>query len=726
MKLSRLRIEGFRSIRDTSLDECGSFNVIIGKNNAGKSNLLSCIHAFFTALRNGHAISLNPPLGQPYDFYDSESNTPIRITAGLQLSSQERDALVANIIAEAPQMKNSLASLGPAHLIVVNLEAHARPRNFAAVRAIQLHDGKSERVLLTLSDAAMHELVSLAERADLLEQQSAYIGRLLERIRPYSEQWDTLRSGRQTGFWRLILSQERVPDGVDAMLENILKTADTYTSFNAGLQSAAEKLRKDSAALGQSRLREPVETFSGQDTALPKYALALLAALGATRVQFFTERRQQIGRREAEQILQLKVKRGGSETLTRIQQTVSELLGVGIDAFEGTGRGEGAELDVDKFLVQVNGAGIREALRIVLDYELRKPALLLVEEPEIHLHPALETSMMRYLKAIGQDCQIFITTHSTNFLDAAEMKNVYLAQRLPDTQVQMMTLDEAESSIPRELGIRLSSLFMFDRLVFVEGPSDADVIREIAALVGVNLAQASVGFVPMGGARNLAHFGAERTITFLTKRRVRMWFVLDRDEKDEEDVRALVSKLSSQASLCVLDRREMENYLVCPRAVAAFIGLKQRLGGLPERGTEDEVRDAIAECAETLRSTAVQRRIVKRLCSPIFMDRQAVLEGEHDAFVSNVESLLAKGRDYLGEQEKRVRSLFHEETERIAGMSGEDLVRTVPGDELLDCVCNKFGVRFIKARDAGRLAGLLRLNEIDSSLTEFVREVSRM
>ena len=116
-----------------------------------------------------------------------------------------------------------------------------------------------------------------------------------------------------------------------------------------------------------------------------------------------------------------------------------------------------------------------------MDFEFQKPNVFLVEEPEIYLHPALETSMMRYLKTISASAQVFITTHSTNFLDTAEMKNVYLVSKAKSTQVQKLNFEEAEIQIPHELGIRLSSLFLFDRLVFVEGPSDEAILREWAA-----------------------------------------------------------------------------------------------------------------------------------------------------------------------------------------------------------------------------------------------------
>jgi predicted ATP-dependent endonuclease of OLD family len=267
-----------------------------------------------------------------------------------------------------------------------------------------------------------------------------------------------------------------------------------------------------------------------------------------------------------------------------------------------------AELDADRFLIQVNGAGIREALRLILDYEFERPEILLVEEPEIHLHPALETSMMRYLKSVSTESQIFITTHSTNFLDTAEMRNVYLVSRKESTSIQSIDANEAESSIPAELGIRLSSLFMFDRLVFVEGASDEEVVREWASILNVNLGNAGVGFIPMGGVRNLSHFAADKTISFLTKRRVKMWFVIDRDEREEQEVQSLSKTLGAQARLIVLGRREIENYLIVPRAIADLIVQKKKQAGerSPSVPSLADVEKAISESADQLRMSPLR------------------------------------------------------------------------------------------------------------------------
>jgi len=94
MKLEAINIKNFRSIQEITVEECGGFNVIIGKNNAGKSNILRAIDIFFESLKEGEILVVDLNIGQSIDFHQQLVGTPIEITMFFQLSLHERNNLI--------------------------------------------------------------------------------------------------------------------------------------------------------------------------------------------------------------------------------------------------------------------------------------------------------------------------------------------------------------------------------------------------------------------------------------------------------------------------------------------------------------------------------------------------------------------------------------------------------------------------------------------------------
>lgn len=735
MQLTTARIRGFRSISDVTLARCGALNVIIGKNNAGKSNLLLALNAFFECITNGNPVSISPPIGRAIDFHGGSPTAPIDISLTFDLSDLEVQHIREAIISAAPQMRNAVDGLNSNLSLVISVTIPQEVLAYAFVREIKLvkvaeSDVLTEHLILRVSPAAATELAQSARHAQSRETGAEGVRRQIEGMRSFgtADVWDRVRGDFHT-YMSYNRTEGLAPD-IIARVNELARQAENYDAFVESAGNFAISLESEANAMRLSPLRTNVETFAGNEDRLPAYALTILSLVAAIPVLYLTERREPIGRREASLLLDLKVSRGGSDQLRRIQQTVSNLLGVEIDAFRGDSGvrrvDSPAELDVDRFVVQVNGAGIREALRLVLDYELKQPTLLLVEEPEIHLHPALETTMLRYLKSIGARCQIFVTTHSTNFLDTAEMKNVYLASRNGATSVQQIDTDEAEAILPRELGLRLSSLFMFDRLVFVEGPTDEEVLREWAATLDVNLGKASVGFISLGGVKNFAHYANQHTLGFLAKRQVGMWFVLDRDERDDAEIRRLRERLGDNARLVALERREIENYLLNPQAIARYLAERVALEpGLHQREiTAEQVARDLDECADELRSLALRNRVAKALCLPLYPDRNAVLAEEAiDMFEERLRQEMQRATEELAARTSRISEVTVAEREELDARWDREKLSLAPGDHLLDRVFRRYGMRFKKERDSVRLAGHLSAGEIDTGIAAFLREI---
>ncbi len=631
MKLNDIHIENFRSVRDAKIEDIDNFNVLIGKNNAGKSSLLSAINAFFQILANESFVSSRPIIGELTDFTQKVSDHPIAISARFLLSRDETTTMLQTMREERPQIGTALEALPQELCLSVRVAILPPPQRYSFIEEIKFVtlDWAREWLILKVDLPGAGELHRNYRDDQVARRTSESFTRVLTRID--DDDWRRVRLPDSEPYMLRALFDARFssdPATTAEMMPTIrrmLETSQSFAEFQTALRERIATLNEERRLIGERRLSTRVKTFSGDEDQIPAYAGALIRLIVVKKILFLQERRNPIGAEEAQKILNLKTRRGGSETLGRIQSVVTQLLGVRLDAFSSevarSVRGErvsAAEMDVDEFLVELNGSGIRESIRLILDTTFENPDILLVEEPEIHLHPGLETAMMRFLKEISEECQVFITTHSTNFLDTGNYQRIYLVTRDKTTLVEALALKEAEERIPIELGIRLSSLFMYDRLVFVEGPSDELVIREFCSTLSVNLSRGNVGFIALRGIGNLSYYAAAETLAFLRKRNVEITFLIDRDEKADSEIKRIADALGSTVVFFPTDARELENYLMIPTAVAQYVS--ERKGS----GTRLDGRDIellLNSKADELKWYTLLKHL-RHCLRPIYPDRQ--------------------------------------------------------------------------------------------------------
>jgi len=88
---------------------------------------------------------------------------------------------------------------------------------------------------------------------------------------------------------------------------------------------------------------------------------------------------------------------------------------------------------------------------------LDKPSIICIEEPELHLHPGLEREIRNEFIRKSEKHQIFITTHSREFLDDNEAKcSIYLISKREDCSNVKKMSNEDYKEIYRDLEINLS------------------------------------------------------------------------------------------------------------------------------------------------------------------------------------------------------------------------------------------------------------------------------
>ena len=137
--------------------------------------------------------------------------------------------------------------------------------------------------------------------------------------------------------------------------------------------------------------------------------------------------------------------------------------------------------------------------------ELQRGSLFFLEEPDLCMHPSLQRILLKVLREsyIEKGHQFFLTTHSNHLLDLLEDDDLVsifsfseIADRapLPGVSSQADSAANSESSKPGprfrirpsdlrdrrillELGVRLSSIYLANATIWVEGVSDCAYLR---------------------------------------------------------------------------------------------------------------------------------------------------------------------------------------------------------------------------------------------------------
>jgi len=177
------------------------------------------------------------------------------------------------------------------------------------------------------------------------------------------------------------------------------------------------------------------------------------------------------------------------------------------------------ENDEIKILTQKNaiesttyflGAGILQTLLIVTHIVAHNEKILLIDHPEIHLHPHAERNLSNLIDE-SKNTQIFLITHSPYFTHIDKQhKLVRITQKNSQAEVNTLTYDyltnEEYAKLEYLLDVGDKELFFARKVLLVEGQTEIGAIPVFAKAQKYSFDKNGISIIEVNGKSNLGLF----------------------------------------------------------------------------------------------------------------------------------------------------------------------------------------------------------------------------
>lgn len=130
------------------------------------------------------------------------------------------------------------------------------------------------------------------------------------------------------------------------------------------------------------------------------------------------------------------------------------------------------------------GSGITHFIIALVNAAIKRPDWILIDEPELNLHPALQLDFLTSLGAYAKE-GVWFSTHSLG-LARSSAEVVYTISRIGDGNSVVRSLD----AVPRlaeflgEMSFSSHKELGFETVMLVEGPTEVKVIQHFLRLIG--------------------------------------------------------------------------------------------------------------------------------------------------------------------------------------------------------------------------------------------------
>lgn len=482
MYISNIHIQNYRGFQDLSVDFKDGINILIGPNNSGKSNLLRALALVFDG-KSRKQLTVDD-FHNEIKLEDLKQHSP-KITVTVMISQSKDEDLMGN---ELVTVSNWLIKLEQPYLAQLQYEFF------------------------------------LPE-----EYESAY-KTSIENFCDASEVWTKI----ENSFIRLYIYKIWAgnPDN------QIQVESDSLSKFDFQFMDAIRDVERDMFSGKNTLLKNVIDFFLDYDIKSNKELSK------EDQTQKINRRKTDFKRQSDSLIKELKkrLESGTNEILS-----YADHVGVSFDHSKPTFEGAMSENEVYSILqllvqqetgmkipLRNNGLGYNNLIFMslllakmqvdsdgsYLGSNAKVFPILVIEEPEAHLHPTMQFQFLNFLKDNLKDKkvrQVFITSHSTHITSSALLDDLICLYKFQNTvhvsypgrvfisnQAGQGNSD-SKKYVQRFFDATKSNMLFAEKIILVEGIAEQLLIPVFAKYLGRNLEENHVSVINVGG-KYFQHF----------------------------------------------------------------------------------------------------------------------------------------------------------------------------------------------------------------------------
>jgi energy-coupling factor transporter ATP-binding protein EcfA2 len=234
-------------------------------------------------------------------------------------------------------------------------------------------------------------------------------------------------------------------------------------------------------------------------------------------------------------------------------------------------------------------------------------SIIVIDEPDLHLHPELARKLLRLMRTIRTRNQIWCATHCAELVDEAGRERTFFLRIKVDrlsAECFPATQDGAEIQILRDMFGYAGYVGISRKIVFSEG-SESSADRKTFANLFPELSQ-NIKIIPAGTVNNL--YRINRAVLSLLESdfaRCEFYLIRDRDYLSYAGVEKHKRMLPER--LFVLSRYQIENYLLDENVIVDILKTLYHRQITREEITRQLKAIALANSAAFLRDMVVYR-----------------------------------------------------------------------------------------------------------------------